>query len=1257
MSAFNRTGLAPQGPFEHPASSDRSHRAGLNGGAVLVAPAAVRIVNLDEPLVDLRLPPARLGGSYRSLVAIARLDGDPIGSAVIHLDREGRVARDRLALELRRQLVVELGSALARRGLDLPPSLTEGVPRLPGRRRPTARRRSVSVVVTTCRNPVALARGLRSILACEYDDLEVIVVENRPGPPDTRLMLAEEFGDDPRVRYVEEPARGLASARNAGLAVAEGELVAFTDDDVVVDSAWIRRSAEAFERRDEVACVTGLILPVELETETQLLLEQFMTLGKGFSRQTYRLPETLCEYPLLPYTPGVIGSGANTVLRADVAWQLGGFDASLGTGTPAAGGEDLDLYIRLLQEGHTVAYEPSAVVWHAHPDGMAKLRRQVYGYGVGLGATFSKQLVAGPDRQTLLRAVPAGIRYLRDPTSRKNAGKSAGYPRRLDWLERLGMLVGPAAYLASLLRPRRRRGSPLSSLTCVDGRVLNTERLGLPNGQTVKVVEVRPQPALGDQQARPPPPGRAAEPDSDRRRANGGEVAAPFAPVPGTGRQDRPSNKDVAELVAKLLARRERPTRREPAEAGTAERAALTGLFFLSLAMYATGRMVKVPTLGLGGELGVLFFGIGAAPLQFSRTVALSARLGVAGLLGLSTVLLIGAVMVLGPLWHPDLAAILVVAAACAAHAVALPSALADLRLALPRRSRSLRLPRAPITPSSGCTLVGTALWLGSAIFTGHIVPGIGGFPSRITPLWYVGVLLVLAGITLALREKRERNAAIAVGSLVLAFTLTPALLYDMPRSQSAAKHVECVHLILGSHHLRAGDGIYFAYSGLFSGVAWLCRLARFSDAIGLATFWPVVMGFIKLAELRFLFGVVIEGHQRRWAAITLVVLVDAIGADYFSPQSVGYVMGLGIFALALGAEPPVDRRLTAALMVISGCALAVTHELSPYIIGGVLLVLASFRCARPRWAGLAILVPAGLWALLNRHVLAGFLSLSSLGKISNFAPPNTTARPGLGQDPIVAQSSHALTLGLLVLIAGALVGHARHRRERWAWAYLASAGVGLLFVAVNPYGNEGIFRASLFGIPWLALLAAHAVRRPTPVLGAWMALSVGLLATFLVAAFGMDASGVMRRADLQALRIFEREASRRSYLLQVGFGDLPTGPPHIAPASHQIRFEDVNDPATQLPGRPRESDLPALSRRTEEFARDTIGTRTDQFYVIWSPVSSWYALEYGLESPGQTAKWRDLLLASPSWRVVYHRDGTYLFRTAAPSLRGGSGR
>src|SRR5258708_26419902 len=129
--------------------------------------------------------------------------------------------------------------------------------------------------------------------------------------------------------------------------------------------------------------------------------------------------------------------------------SIGGFDAVLGAGTPARACEDLDICIRLLRAGGHLAYEPRTIVWHRHPDNGARLRRQVFHYGTGLGAMLFKQLVTGPGRWEILSRAPQGIRYFGNPRSRKNASRGDAFPRGLTRLERAGVLYGPLAYMIS----------------------------------------------------------------------------------------------------------------------------------------------------------------------------------------------------------------------------------------------------------------------------------------------------------------------------------------------------------------------------------------------------------------------------------------------------------------------------------------------------------------------------------------------------------------------------------------------------------------------------------------------------------------------------------------------------------------------------------------------------------------------------------------------------------------------------------------
>jgi GT2 family glycosyltransferase len=406
------------------------------GAYPLVAPVAVCVVDV-ESLPDVIDLPGGPHGECRSVMVVARRAGDPLGIVTLPATSPA------VSVE-REQLFSALEAQLGGNTWRAPASSAEPCPL------------EVSIVVPTCRDPVRLERCLTAVLRSEHARFEVIVVENRPGTGATRTLLEGRFGADDRIRYAIEPAPGLARARNTGAAHATGDIVVFIDDDVTVDSRWLSRITDAFARSD-VACVTGLVLPFRLDTPAQVLLEQLTRFGKGFERRRFQLPESHAELPLLPYTAGLIGTGANTAIRADALREIGGFDTALGTGTLACGGEDLDLYMRLLQSGRAIAYEPAALVWHDHPETLRHVRRQAFRYGVGLSAALFKQLVHGPHRRRLVLAAPAGLQYAASPHSPKNAVKGAEYPRMLSMLETAGFALGPAAYVGSLAASRWRR--------------------------------------------------------------------------------------------------------------------------------------------------------------------------------------------------------------------------------------------------------------------------------------------------------------------------------------------------------------------------------------------------------------------------------------------------------------------------------------------------------------------------------------------------------------------------------------------------------------------------------------------------------------------------------------------------------------------------------------------------------------------------------------------------------------------------------
>jgi glycosyltransferase involved in cell wall biosynthesis len=113
-----------------------------------------------------------------------------------------------------------------------------------------------SVVIPTHNRKDTLRRCLATATGQVYPDYEVIVVDD--GSTDgTGDMVQREF---PQVRYIrQDPNRGPAVARNRGIEVADGEIIAFTDDDCLLPLDFLSRLAEGYQRYPEVAGVGGYL--------------------------------------------------------------------------------------------------------------------------------------------------------------------------------------------------------------------------------------------------------------------------------------------------------------------------------------------------------------------------------------------------------------------------------------------------------------------------------------------------------------------------------------------------------------------------------------------------------------------------------------------------------------------------------------------------------------------------------------------------------------------------------------------------------------------------------------------------------------------------------------------------------------------------------------------------------------------------------------------------------------------------------------
>ncbi|WP_396837094.1 glycosyltransferase family 2 protein [Mycobacterium sp. ITM-2016-00317] len=321
----------------------------------------------------------------------------------------------------------------------------------------------ISVVLCTRERPDQLADALNSVLALDYPDFEVVVVDNAPRTDATALVVRQCA--DARVRYVEEPVPGLSAARNTGLRRARHPVVAYTDDDVVVDRHWLRALAAGFGRAPQVSCVSGLVPSGELRTAPQAYFDQRVTWAGSLQRRVYSMAAPPADQPLFPFQVGRFGTGANFAVKRDRVLQLGGFDEALGAGTASQGGEDLDLFFRVLTAGDALATEPAAIVWHRHRSDNDALLAQARGYGLGLGAWLTKVALDPAHRRLAVRvlrrrfrsSLRAGADYGAIMTSpaRLPGGVGDQVPSSVGRAEVLSVLGGPRALWLGRRRKRR----------------------------------------------------------------------------------------------------------------------------------------------------------------------------------------------------------------------------------------------------------------------------------------------------------------------------------------------------------------------------------------------------------------------------------------------------------------------------------------------------------------------------------------------------------------------------------------------------------------------------------------------------------------------------------------------------------------------------------------------------------------------------------------------------------------------------------
>jgi GT2 family glycosyltransferase len=212
----------------------------------------------------------------------------------------------------------------------------------------------VSVVVCSLNGSATIRDTLEGLQKLDYPEYEVIVVND--GSTDRTPDIASEYP----VKLISTENRGLSNARNTGMEAAQGEIVAYIDDDAYPDPDWLRYLALTFIRNDYVG-VGGPNLAPPGDGE----IADCVANAPGGPVQVL-LTDTVAEH--IP--------GCNMAFRKEALLAIGGFDPRY-----RAAGDDVDLCWRLQERGGVIGFCASAMVWHHRRNVLGTYWKQQQGYG------------------------------------------------------------------------------------------------------------------------------------------------------------------------------------------------------------------------------------------------------------------------------------------------------------------------------------------------------------------------------------------------------------------------------------------------------------------------------------------------------------------------------------------------------------------------------------------------------------------------------------------------------------------------------------------------------------------------------------------------------------------------------------------------------------------------------------------------------------------------------------------------------------
>lgn len=216
----------------------------------------------------------------------------------------------------------------------------------------------VSIIICSYNRAESLKDTLKSINELDISDeitVELLVVDNNSSDDTKKTVLNFIKSSDIPAQYLFETQQGLSHARNLGIKHANGQIILFTDDDVLPEKNWLIEMKTAMDEYDCMAS-GGYISPIWESSKPEWLTERFY--GYLAVKTDTSGPKEIAKGDELPF-------GANMGFRREAFAKYGYFDITRGRkGTNLASGEDGEFFQRMINAGERIYYFPDSRVQH-----------------------------------------------------------------------------------------------------------------------------------------------------------------------------------------------------------------------------------------------------------------------------------------------------------------------------------------------------------------------------------------------------------------------------------------------------------------------------------------------------------------------------------------------------------------------------------------------------------------------------------------------------------------------------------------------------------------------------------------------------------------------------------------------------------------------------------------------------------------------------------------------------------------------------